>query len=568
MSSWQFTPIAILYIIAAIIAFSLSFFVGQIKAVRGKTFFRFLTLFSGIWTLAYTLMFFSTEVAFKLIMLRIEYLGVICAATFWLLFVLSYTNSDNWLTKRIIGLIFIIPAVTFIQILTFQYHKFYYLSFKFIELDGFLITEKEYGPGFYIWIVYSYFILLLGGVILIRSIMNMPVKFRRQILPIIISLVVILIPNFLYIIGKNPIAPHDPTCLSFVIVGLLFFMIIYVDKFLNIVPVAYNLVFKNTKSGVIIINDNGTILDVNPSAENIFGIKQQEMVGLNVLDYLTDFEDAYENLLKDQEFRGELDFTQSNRHYELISASLKDYKKRIIGRILVFYDITKRKLAHFELDAYARTVAHDLKSPMSSILGFAEILNYSNNLDKDEQGYCKYIYDGIIRMTDIIDGLLLLAQVRNQEEIEIKEIRTDEILKKVLLRLDDLIKKYDCTIQISDKWPLVLGYPIWIEEIWVNYISNAIKYGGDPPKVELGAKELKDSVKFWVKDNGEGIASNEVKDLFKEFSQLENRKSATQGYGLGLSIVERIASKLNGTVGVESEPGDGSLFYFTLPKSV
>jgi PAS domain S-box-containing protein len=566
MSFWQFTPFAILYFIAVIISFSLAIFVWKMKDVNGKTHFRNLILFTGIWTLGYTLMIFSANIVMKLIMLRVSYLGLICSVVFWLFFVLSYTNSNSLLTKWGKTLILIIPVFTFIQILTFQFHSFYYRSYEFIRVDGLLVFNKEYGPGFYIWVLYSYFILITGGVILIRSILSMPIKFRRQIFSIILILIIIFIPNLLYIFGKNPIAPYDPTCLSFVLVGIIFFIIIHFDKFLNIVPVAYNLVFKSTKSGVIILNELGLITDINPSAEQIFSYSQKEIVGSDILDLLQDHKAVYEKLLEDEEFKAEIYIDKNNRHYEIITASLNDYSKRYIGRILVFYDITIRKQALYELDAYARTVAHDLKSPMSAILGFTELLKGSEPLSKEQKKLTHYIYDGVNRMNDIIEGLLLLALVRNKKDIKTSLLKMDKIIEKVLNRLESLVKQTKGNIVLPNNWPISVGYSIWIEEIWVNYISNALKYSGNPPNIELGASEMNDSIKFWVKDNGKGLSDNEVKDLFKEFSQLENRKSNTQGHGLGLSIVKRIATKLGGTVGVESKIGSGSTFFFTLPK--
>lgn len=566
MNFWQFTPYAIFYFTAAAIAFSLSFFVWQMRDVSGKTYFRFLTLFSGIWTLGYTFEVFSADIGFKLFMLRIEYFGIICTVIFWLFFVVSYTNSDNWLSKWMKELIVIIPILTFIQVLTIQSHDFFYQNITYIEVNDLLVIEKDYGPGFYIWALYSYFILVVGSVILIRGIINMPIKYRRQVFPIITSLFVIAVPNILYILGINIIPPYDPTCLSFVIVGLIFFMIIHFDKFLNIVPVAHNLVFKNTKSGIIIINERGTILDVNPSAERIFSVEEKGMAGNNVLDYLVDFSDVYEHLLVDQDYRAEIKFEKNDTYFELITASLIDYKKRILGKILVFYDITERNQALYDLDAYARTVAHDLKTPMNSVLGFIQLLKEINLQDNNQKIYSQYIYDGVSKMKDIIEGLLLLARVRNKDDIDTTPIETGKIIKIVLYRLESLIKQTKGIIKKADNWPTATGYPIWVEEIWVNYISNALKYGGDPPIVEIGATELEDSIQFWVKDNGKGLKKHETNNLFKEFSQLESRKNNTQGHGLGLSIVKRITTKLGGTVGVESKIGKGSTFYFTLPK--
>ena len=119
---------------------------------------------------------------------------------------------------------------------------------------------------------------------------------------------------------------------------------------------------------------------------------------------------------------------------------------------------------------------------------------------------------------------------------------------------------------MPDDWPIVYGYGQWIEEVWINYISNGLKYGGQPPILRLGYTPQEDEmVRFWVKDNGDGLDEAAQESLFTEFSRLGN--GTVEGHGLGLSIVQRIVEKLGGMVGVESKMGDGSLFYFTLQKS-
>jgi two-component system sensor histidine kinase/response regulator len=114
---------------------------------------------------------------------------------------------------------------------------------------------------------------------------------------------------------------------------------------------------------------------------------------------------------------------------------------------------------------------------------------------------------------------------------------------------------------------VAVGYAPWVEEIWVNYISNAIKYGANPPHIEIGADPQTDGevLRFWVRDHGPGLTPEQAAQLFTPFVQLHQVKAT--GYGLGLSIVQRIAERLGGTVGVESQPGQGSLFFFTLPKA-
>ena len=131
----------------------------------------------------------------------------------------------------------------------------------------------------------------------------------------------------------------------------------------------------------------------------------------------------------------------------------------------------------------------------------------------------------------------------------------------------EAIAERQAEIIIPDEWPRALGYEPWVEEVWANYISNALKYGGHPLRVELGADVEPDGmVRFWVRDNGDGIAEEERARLFTPFTRLD-KNSDRKGHGLGLSIVKRIVEKLGGRVVVESEAGQGSTFSFTLPSA-
>lgn len=219
-----------------------------------------------------------------------------------------------------------------------------------------------------------------------------------------------------------------------------------------------------------------------------------------------------------------------------------------------------------ELDAFAHTVAHDLQNPVARIVGFAETLASSAN-DLEEKELRKFlsviVKDGR-RMSRIIDELLLLAGLR-QHDVTPVPVDMAAILEEVQERLIDSILDLEATITLPDRWPVAQGYPPWIEEVWFNYLSNAIRYGGQPPEIQLGAKVEGAEIRFWVEDNGQGIAPEEQVHLFQPFTRLEQVK--TGGHGLGLSIVQRIVEKLGGEVGVESKVGRGSRFWFTLPAA-
>jgi signal transduction histidine kinase len=170
-------------------------------------------------------------------------------------------------------------------------------------------------------------------------------------------------------------------------------------------------------------------------------------------------------------------------------------------------------------------------------------------------------------MTNIIDELLLLVSVRKRDEIEVESLDMAAIVSEVQKRLGDLIAERQADIVTPTTWPVAVGYGPWIEEVWANYLSNAVKYGGASPYVELGATSLGDGyIRFWVRDNGGGLTPEQCARLFVPFERLEQAR--VEGHGLGLSIVQRIVSKLGGQVGVESDgvPGQGCTFYFTLAE--
>lgn len=218
-----------------------------------------------------------------------------------------------------------------------------------------------------------------------------------------------------------------------------------------------------------------------------------------------------------------------------------------------------------ELDTFARTVAHDLKNPLQSLVGFADLLldTLVSRLDPEEWEYLQYISQAGQKMLEIINSLLLLAKV-SQQEIESTPLDMLKIIAQVQQRLAPIIRESQGEIILPTAWPMAQGYALWVEEIWVNYLSNGLKYSGQPPRLELGATPYKNKIRFWVRDNGPGLSPSDQVKLFHPFTRLPQTQTQ-EGHGLGLSIARRIAEKLGGEVGIESQPGQGCLFYFTLP---
>jgi signal transduction histidine kinase len=217
-----------------------------------------------------------------------------------------------------------------------------------------------------------------------------------------------------------------------------------------------------------------------------------------------------------------------------------------------------------DLEAYASTVAHDLKEPLAVMILTANLITKIPDLTGDEmKQYLGQIRSTAYQMNTIISTMLLFAKV-SKSEAPVEQVDMAQIVANVLNRLCVMIKEYRAQIDLPACWPAAIGYAPWLEEVWTNYLSNALKHGGQPPQVELGASVQTDGlVHFWIRDHGPGIPVDAQARLFQPFSQTE--LVCNPIHGLGLSIVHRIIEKLNGQVGFESEAGKGSLFFFTLP---
>jgi len=229
--------------------------------------------------------------------------------------------------------------------------------------------------------------------------------------------------------------------------------------------------------------------------------------------------------------------------------------------------VSDLRQANADLEAFSRSVAHDLRNPIGEILGFADAISesYGDKLDMQGRQFLQYILSSSEKSLEIIDSLLLLA-VTSKEDVIIQPLDMQLTVFKAKKRVESTRNKYYGSIMIPETLPNALGHPAWLEEVWVNYLTNGLKYGGTPPRLEIGAKVKGTMVEYWIQDHGEGMTSEEASKLFTEAKRLDKHRTR-EGFGFGLSIVHRIVTKLGGNVGVDSQIGKGSRFWFTLPNT-
>jgi PAS domain S-box-containing protein len=228
--------------------------------------------------------------------------------------------------------------------------------------------------------------------------------------------------------------------------------------------------------------------------------------------------------------------------------------------------VEKLEQKNKELQQFAYVASHDLQEPLRTIISFTELMleQYSGNMEGNADTYLRFISDASNRMSSLVKGLLDYTRIG--KNFEVSEVDTELVLQNVLSDLNTLITEKHVTFEI-DSLPKIQGLNTEIRSLFMNMITNAIKYKkkGEHPLIKIGATEEMDHWKFHVEDNGIGIEKAHLKRIFLIFQRLHN-KDEYAGTGIGLAHCQKIVELHGGKIWVESTPGLGSTFYFTIPK--
>lgn len=217
------------------------------------------------------------------------------------------------------------------------------------------------------------------------------------------------------------------------------------------------------------------------------------------------------------------------------------------------------------LKQFAKIASHDLQEPLRAVQGFVKLLadSLEGKLDKDQEEFMGYILDGTNRMQNLIRAILVHSESGIVEEGK-HATDCNSVLSEVLSNLSTSIKESDTSFEI-DRLPKVAVQRLHLIQLFQNLISNAIKYRGDrTPQIAITAEENATQWLFSVRDNGIGIDPKYANKIFDMFARLHG-KAKYQGTGMGLAICKRIVTSHGGNIWVESTPGDGAIFFFTLP---
>jgi PAS domain S-box-containing protein len=339
---------------------------------------------------------------------------------------------------------------------------------------------------------------------------------------------------------------------------------------------------------LVTIAPDGKITDVNKATEQVTGFTRQELVGTDFSDYFTDPQKArasYQQVYREGSVQ---DYELNVRHRDghitpvVYNASLyRDEAGNAMGVFAAARDITERKRAeealkqysaelarsNADLQQFAYVASHDLQEPLRMVASYTQLLarRYKGKLDADADDFIAFAVDGAHRMKNLINDLLAYSRVGTRGK-QFASTNCEAVLQEVIENLQTAIEESSAAVTY-DPLPEVWADASQLVQVFQNLIGNALKFHGrQPPRVHIASESQDGHWRFVVRDNGIGIEPQYLERIFVIFQRLHTH-AEYPGAGMGLAIAKKIVERHGGRIWVESKRGEGSTFYFTIPKN-
>lgn len=323
-------------------------------------------------------------------------------------------------------------------------------------------------------------------------------------------------------------------------------------------------ILKSMDSGVIAVDKNYRVIMVNPYAQKIFGIKK-DIIGKNLMDSVRDYE--LEEIFKSNKESKEIIILWPEKKDLKVKTADIISDKQHIGRVAVVQDITDIKRLENMRSQFVANVSHELKTPLTSIKGFAETLRYVEDKNTREK-FLSIIDDETDRLTRLISDILTLSDIEQHKEFKIQEVIDVKIaINNVYNLMKNTADKKDVKLGVvCNEFIEIVGDEDKFKQMLINLIDNAIKYSEVGDSVFIRAKSEGSVCIISVEDTGVGIPKEHIPRLFERFYRVDKARSrARGGTGLGLAIVKHIVLSFKGEILVESEVGKGTKFIVRIP---
>ena len=331
--------------------------------------------------------------------------------------------------------------------------------------------------------------------------------------------------------------------------------------------VEFETVTENMSEGLIIINQKSTILSCNKSAVAILGGGEYNYISKSVFDlnHSKNFVDAVENAVVGK--HDETALTINNRSYMVITNPVKHFDK-ISGAVIIIIDVTEKESREELRREFSANVSHELKTPLTAISGFAEIMKDGWAKPEDYQMFALKIYNETQRLINLIEDIIKLSRL-DENKIEITKESVDMLVlaKDAAARLSSKAKDKNISVTVNGDHGNITGVRQILDEMIYNLCDNAIKYNKKNGKVEVIVKDYISNVSVTVKDNGIGIPAEDLDRVFERFYCVNKSHSKESGgTGLGLSIVKHGAIFHKAKINIDSTLGIGTSIEIVFKK--
>ncbi len=378
---WKYTPYGLPYVVSGVLSLAVAVPAWRRRRAPGALPFALFMFAMAEWSLGNALEMFRSDLAGKSFWAALEYLGIACVAPAWFAIGVELSGRREWLSRRNVGLLLAIPVLTQLLIWTNGYHGLVRYNIRLDTSGPFSVITKTYGPWFWVMTGYSYVLILLGTVMIARTLLGRAQPYRGQAMVFIVGAAAPWISNMLYVSGLSPIPRLDITPIAFTVTGLATTWGLFRYRLLDIVPVAWATVLESMGAGVMVVDAQGRVVDVNPAAESMTGWRPDRVMGRSVFEVLAAWPGVLE-AYRDEERAGDeliLEAGDGERSFEFRFSPLFGPRRDLLGRLAVINDITEQRRAQSQLVKYQRILAameerarllRDLHDSLGEVLGF------------------------------------------------------------------------------------------------------------------------------------------------------------------------------------------------------
>jgi PAS domain S-box-containing protein len=565
-------PFAITLIVSGLITLVVAWMIFK-KTSGTVLWFGYVMVGIAVWAISYGCELSSDTLRQMLFWINIEYLGIALLPPLWMIFVIAFTGKESWLTPLNWALIFSIGIITLLMVWTNPLHHLHYASVGVDNSGPFPLLDIHVGIWYRIHTVYFY-LLLGGGMFLIASRFRKADAFiKRQNRIVLIGAVIPWLVNVCYLFDFRPFGHLDLTPFAFMALSLFIAIGLLGFKLFDIVPIARGRVVDALQEGILVLDAQDRVIDINPEMRNILGPSVGGVIGKTpalLFPELTGLNDAVQSHEKNWiELRW-----NDGRIFSVTLTSLFERQTIYSGTIMLFRDVTERKQNEHKLqelnqlkDRLFSIISHDLRTPLLSLMDILSMSSDGMVTDEEFKSYLPTLSKNIGYTSGLVENLLqwsksqLEGTVLNAVHFDIKDNIT-----YILNSFDQPAADKGVSLQNNiQSATMVYADMDMIQAVLRNLVSNAIKFCSKGCKVSVNAETKRGITTIWVADTGVGIAAENIDKLFGTNNFTTRGTINEQGTGLGLLLCKDFIEKNKGKIWVESTQGEGSRFYFTLP---